>query len=304
MANLKELRNRIDSVKSTQKITSAMKMVAASRLRRAQQLISRSSFYYNNLLVIATRTLKTLKRDCEENKKDLVLPKILTGTGKTDKYLLVVFASDRGLCGGYNINVMKEAIRRIEALKGKEVKVICIGRKAKDILKKTYKDLIVDVIEGVASRGVKYDETMALFETISKFVMENNFDVCELVYSKFQTAMSRNIVCDQIYPLTIAPVVREKVYLAEDNFNGAYYEYEPKAEETFEYTLEMLQRAVLYQALINSQASEQGARMTSMDNATRNADDMISKLRLKYNRIRQSAITTELTEIISGAEAI
>lgn len=304
MANLKELRNRIDTVKSTQKITSAMKMVAASRLRRSQQLLSKSSVYYNNILVIATRIMKTLQRVAKETEQETVLPKELTGTGKEDKYLLVVFTSDRGLCGGYNINVAKEALRRIAELKDKDVKVLCIGRKAKDILKRAHGDIIIDTFEGVASKGVRYDEAMDICSFINKFMSENEIDVGEYIYSKFRTVMSRDIINEQFYPMTIAPVIEEKVYLTEESFNGAYYEYEPDMDTTFDLVLEQLKKTVFYQVLINSQASEQGARMTSMDSATRNADDMIAKLRLKYNRIRQSAITTELTEIISGAEAI
>lgn len=304
MANLKELRNRIDSVKSTAKITSAMKMVAASRLRRAQGLLSKSSVYYNNLLVVVTRILKTLKKDAVENNKELVLPPILTGTGKEEKYLLIVFASDRGLCGGYNINVVKEAVKRIEELKDKEVKVITVGKKTKDILKRTHEDLIIEAIEDLASKGVGYEETLDLFNKITNVMKGYKFDVCELIYSKFQSAMNREIVSERFFPMTIGPIIEEKLYLAEDNINGAYFEYEPEIHKTLAITLSILQRDILFQALINSQASEQGARMTSMDNATRNASDMISKLRLKYNRIRQSAITTELTEIISGSEAI
>ncbi|MDR1694408.1 MAG: ATP synthase F1 subunit gamma [Lactobacillaceae bacterium] len=304
MANLKELRNRINTVKSTEKITSAMKMVSASRLRRSQQLLLKSLTYYDNLLIAAARMDKALKREAEDSGKPLVLPELLQGTGKSEKYLLVVFASDRGLCGGYNIGVVKEAVKRIEELKDKEVKVVAVGKKTKDILKRTHEDLIIEDIEGIAAKNVRYDETMALFDKVLKIMKENEFDVCELVYSKFISALLRNVLCERLYPMKIDDIAEEKQYLAEDNFNGAYYDYEPDINKVFDYTLEMLEKTYFYQALINSQASEHGARMASMDNATRNANDMILKLRLKYNRIRQSAITTELTEIISGAEAI
>lgn len=301
MANLKDLRNRIESVKSTGKITAAMKLVAASRLRRSQQLLSRSALYYNHLSTIIHRLLNTLKQRSEEEDKLFELPQMLTPPEKEEDYLLVVIASDRGLCGGYNINVVKEASRRISELKDHNVKVLCIGRKVRDILKRNHEDLIIHTLEGVASKGASYDESNLIANKISELITENAIDVAEIVYSRFHSAMNRELVSERFYPFVLPPFEDN----VPDNINGAYFIHEPEDEEyVLEQALESFRKAVFFNVIINSQASEHGARMTSMDNATRNAGDMISKLTLKYNRIRQSAITTELTEIISGAEAI
>ena len=305
MAGLKELRNRLESIKSTQKITSAMKMVAASRLRKALIMVEKSQPYSDMLHITVKRILAAMKY--EENKKNIryVMPPVLRQKTDAQQYLLFVFSSDRGLCGSYNQNVGKAAIKRIKELQqsGKTVKVICYGKKIYDVLKKDYTHIITEHYESVSAKGLFYYEAIDLGRIIGQYCNDGFCDVCEFVYSKFHSALSREMVVKQIYPL------EEKYSQVEDSdesllkVGDAYYEYEPDKLKLLEVLLPKLVVDNIFMAMVNSQASEQGARMTAMDNATRNAKDMISSLTLKYNSIRQSAITTELTEIISGAEA-
>ena len=302
MAGLKELRTRIESIKSTQKITSAMKMVAASSLRKAQSLLSSSIVYKDNLQGIAERIVSDMKQR-EKNGCSVNWPILVNGTGRSEKYLLLVFTSDRGLCGSFNASVAKVASRRIEELvfQGKEVSIACIGKKGYTILKRKYGDKIVRSIDGIAKKGARYDESSAISNYAFDDFSMGNIDVCEIIYSKFRSAISRDILCKQVLPIQIE--YDEQKALPE-LVKGAEYDYEPKKLEILNNILPLLYKASVYEAIINTQASEHGARMTSMDNATRNAKDMISHLTLKYNRMRQNNITTELTEIIAGAEAL
>lgn len=306
MAGLKELRTRISTIKSTQKITSAMKMVAASRLRKTQGLISKSEFYNNNLLASANRLIFELKQQEEITGEAVVWPKLMSGTGQDKKYLLLVFTSDRGLCGSYNSAVAKEAARRIEELKaeGKEVCIYCVGKKGSDILKRKYADWIVGTKEGVSSKGAKYYEASDIGYYILDAYNKGEIDACEAVVSRFRSAINREIKAGPLLPVKIEDYEYNKLHVPTNVVRGAFYDYEPGKMELLEGILPLIFRGSIFQAIVHSQASEHGARMTSMDNATRNASEMINKLTIKYNRIRQTAITTELIEIISGAEAL
>lgn len=306
MAGLKELRNRLESIKSTQKITSAMKMIAASRLRKAQIMVEKSKPYSDMLNVTVKRILASINQ--EETTKNIryVLPSVLYQKPDAKHYLLFVFSSDRGLCGSYNQNVYKTAVKRINQLQqqNKNVKIICYGKKVYDNLKKEYADLILSHYESVSANGLFYREAIDLGKLIGQYCNDGICDVCEIIHSHFYSALSREMVVKQVYPL------EEKYIQISDEdkellkVGNAYYEFVPDKLKLLDVLLPKLVVDNIFTAMVNSQASEQGARMTAMDNATRNAKDMISNLTLKYNSIRQSAITTELTEIISGAEAL
>ncbi len=302
MAGLKELRNRIEAIKSTQKITSAMKMVAASRLRRAQLALVKIEAYRECLYNTVSRILYTLRVQAKEQGKELEKKWLCAPKPQQQKYLLVILTSDRGLCGSYNSSIVRQATARIEELKAsdKEVQIICLGYRGYNALKGRYGDMIIRYDESVVTDGVFYEEGVALADEISEMYMADKIDVCEIIYSRFISALNRDVVSEEVLPFDIS-VIETGVNDMEGN---AYYEAEPSTIDMLELTVPLAFKEHIYDIMINTQASEQGARMTSMDNATRNATDMISKLTLRYNRLRQTAITTELTEIIAGAEAI
>lgn len=306
MAGLKELRNRLESVKSTEKITSAMKLVAASRLRKADLALNRSAYYSQMIKTTIKRIMADLALEEKEKKVKFLLPELLRPRPHAQNYLLFVFSSDRGLCGSYNQNVGKAALARVKELEkaGKSVKIICYGKKAYAILKKQHGDKVLEVNEAVAGKGLSFDEAAELGKKIGACCNNGTCDVCEIVYSKYHSAISREILAMQIYPLQESSLETS----AEDKnlvrVGDAYYDYYPDRFAMLDALLPKLIVNLIFNAMANSQASEQGARMAAMDNATRNAKDMIGELTLKYNGIRQSAITTELTEIISGAEAL
>ena len=302
MAGLKELRNRIEAIKSTQKITSAMKMVAASRLRRAQLALIKIEAYRECLYNTVSRILYTLRVQAKEQGKELEKRWLCAPKPQQQKYLLVVLTSDKGLCGSYNSSIVRQAMARIEELKalGKDVQIICLGYRGYNALKGLYGDIIIRFDESVVTDGVFYEEGVALADEISEMYMADKIDVCEVIYSRFISALNRDVVSEEVLPFDIH-VIETGVT---DMEGDAYYESEPGTLEMLELTVPLAFKEHIYDIMINTQASEQGARMTSMDNATRNATDMISKLTLRYNRLRQTAITTELTEIIAGAEAI
>lgn len=304
MAGLKELRTRISSITSTQKITSAMKMVAAARLKRAQELLSRSKNYNDGLLTIVGRLYKELKTIEKETGKGFSCPLIMQPRSLDENYLLVVFTSDRGLCGSYNAYVVKETLRRVNELQdeGKKVKVLCIGKKIGDALRARRPEVVADVLTGVAAKGATYKEAEQIVEPLIKDFLVNEFDACEVIYTYFNSAINREIKHRRILPFELDIDENDPRY--NDYIGNAFYEYDAPLEKIFNDAVFMLIVSEMFQFLVNSQASEHGARMTSMDNATRNASDIISKLTLRYNRLRQSAITTELIEIISGAEAL
>lgn len=302
MAGLKELRSRIATIKSTEKITSAMKMVAASRLRRAQEVLSRNTAYRVTVNDTISRVLYALQRRAKESDIGFKLPNLCTPKAEPRKYLLVVMSSDRGLCGSYNSAIIRGAIARIKELQseGKSIQIITLGYWGYAALRKQYADLIVRHDESVVNQGVQYEEALNLVNEIVPMFEADKTDVCEVIYSKFKSALSRDVVSEQVLPFDL-----EKVNTGVDDMDGMReYITEPGYDEMLEVLTPLAFKEFVFGIMINSQASEQGARMTSMDNATRNAGDMIAKLTLRYNRMRQGAITTELTEIIAGAEAI
>ena len=272
MAGLKELRTRIETIKSTQKITSAMKMVAASSLRKAQGLIASSVPYRENILSPLENVVSEF-RTLEQNGTFVKWPRMIAGSENDRTYLLLVFTSDRGLCGNFNASVAKVAARRIEELQnaGKEVKVACIGRKGYSILKRRYAANIVRDIDGIAKKGARYDESAVIANYAYDDFMMRNIDVCEAVYSEFHSAINREIVVKQLLPLRFSE--RAEAGTEPVLVNGAAYEYEPYKMEVLGQSLPLLYKASVFEAIIHSQASEHGARMTSMDNATRQRHD-------------------------------
>jgi F-type H+-transporting ATPase subunit gamma len=294
MATLKDLKIRINSVKSTRKITSAMKMVAAAKLRRAQEQAEASRPYAARM----NRMIASLAGAATQAGG----PKLLSGTGRDDIHLLVVFTADRGLCGGFNSTIIRAARQRVRALRGegKTVKLFCVGRRGKDALKREFGDIIVGSVQDVTRKGVAFASADELAAQILKMFEGEDFDVCSLLFNRFQSAMTQIITNQQIIPASV-PEVEEDSSASE---SGALYEYEPDEEAILAALLPRNVATQIFTALLESNASEHGARMTAMDNATRNAGDMIDKLTLNYNRARQANITKELIEIISGAEAV
>ncbi|MBP5353033.1 MAG: ATP synthase F1 subunit gamma [Alphaproteobacteria bacterium] len=309
MAGLKELRTRIETIKSTQKITSAMKMVAVSRLRRVQNMLDKNEEYSENLRISALRVLAELQNEEPTEQASFVLPELLVTKAQPENYLMLVFSSDRGLCGSFNGNLTKKAAQRIRQLQksGKNVQVICIGKKSYQGLKKQFADDNLKINLGdVLFKDASYAVTA---EKISAYVLnkfkEGDFDACEAVYAHFATVLSRDFVCEQICPLDLNPDHLSKEQLKKINqAKNAFYEYLPDKTTILNNTLPLLFNNNIFKIIINSAVAEHSSRMTAMDNATRNATKIIGDLTLKYNSLRQSAITTELIEIIAGAEAI
>ena len=295
MASLKELRIRINSVKSTQKITKAMQMVASSKLRRAQENAEAARPY-------AIRMESMLRAIAESVAGNDNAPAMLAGSGASDTHLLVVTSSDRGLCGGFNSSIARAIKEMIVALQadGKTVKLLCLGRKGRDQLKRDYEGLIIDTVEGIDKGGLHYDDADAISLRIAKMFEGSEFDVCTIVYNHFKSVISQIVTRQQLIPYNVEADEAE----ADQGEMSAIYEYEPDEEEILAQLLPRNLAVQIYRALLESSASEQAARMTAMDNATRNAGDMIDRLSLLYNRSRQAAITTELTEIVTGAEAL
>lgn len=294
MASLKDLRNRINSVKSTQKITSAMKLIAATKLRRAQIEAEEGRPYASSMEGMLAGMVASLPN------LDTA-PKLLSGYGADQTHLLIVVTGDRGLCGGFNANVARETKRQISALreKGKDVKVICLGRKGRDGLRRQYGSLVIDTLENVTRTGAKFGPARDTARRLRNMYDAREFDVCTIIYNTFKSAMSQVVTTKQIIPFPVSAVEAQQ-----QDFSAGSYELEPADDLLLDALLPANLAMQIFRALLESYASEQGARMTAMDNATRNADDMIGKLTLTYNRTRQAAITTELIEIISGAEAL
>jgi len=299
MPNLKDLRVRIDSVKSTQKITSAMKMVAAAKLRRAQEQAEAARPFSDRM----DRMMSSLSVGVSEGGSG---PELLVGNGKSGTHLILVMSSDRGLCGGFNTNIVREVVRRIERLlrEDKKVKLLCVGRKARDVLRRRYGDLILASFEDVGRRNLSYGDALKIGEKVLDLFDQGEFDVCTVVYNKFQSAISQTVTAQQLIPYGKSDKDNE---LEEDtglNSSGSVYEFEPDENEILAELLPKNISVQIFRGLLESAASEHGARMTAMDNATRNAGEMIDGLTLTYNRTRQAVITSELIEIISGAEAL
>src|SRR5712671_5148948 len=296
MPSLKDLRNRIRSVRSTQKITSAMKVVAASRLRRAQEQVEAARPYGQRM----ERVLSSLAGRMAGLPG---APPLLVGTGGDQTHLLVVATSDRGLAGGFNSSILREARRRIRELLpgGKTVMVLTIGRKGRDGLRRDYGRLIHDSLTDIGRRQVSFGEARDIAERILVLYQAGGFDVATIIYNRFRSAMTQIVTAHQLIPFAAPAGLTEE---PTSDMAGAIYEFEPSEEEILAKLLPNNLAVQIYTALLENAASEQGARMTAMDNATRNAGDMIDRLTMNYNRTRQAVITKELIEIISGAEAL
>ena len=291
MATLDDLKKRIASVKSTQKITKAMKMVAAAKLRRAQENAEKGRPYsekMNNIILNLSSGISD-----KEN-----APKLLSGTGQEKIHLCIVLTSDRGLCGGFNTNIIKKAkafFKKISG-EGKVLKIITVGSKGYDQLKRSHKDNIVERVSFKDSKTINYLDA----EKVGKMIIQNfekkEFDVCTIFYNKFKNVITQIPQEQQIIPL--------KTSEAEENSSEDNYEFEPDEDEILSNLLPKNISTQIFKAMLENSASEQGSRMSAMDNATRNAGEMVDKLTIEYNRSRQAAITKELIEIISGAESL
>ncbi|MTJ82128.1 MAG: F0F1 ATP synthase subunit gamma [Telmatospirillum sp.] len=295
MPSLKDLRVRINSVKSTRKITSAMKMVAASKLRRAQAAAEQARPY-------ATRMERMLGNLAGSLAGQSGAPRLLAGTGGDDVHLIVVVTSDRSLCGGFNSSIVRRARATVAELQrsGKTVKLVTIGRKGRDQLKRDHGALFIDGYENVGRKGLTFGEAREIGEKIIERFEAGEFDVCTVLYNRFRSVIAQEVTLQQLIPFPVPEVETGSAVPV----LKATYEYEPSEEAILADLLPRNLSVQVFRALIESFASEQGARMTAMDNATRNAGEMINSLTVRYNRTRQAQITTELTEIISGAEAL
>ena len=292
MPSLKDLKNRIESVKNTRKITKAMQMVAAAKLRRAQDSAEASRPY-------TERFNSVLGALASANAAGSGGPQLLVGTGKDQMHLLVVMTAERGLCGGFNSNIAKLA--KSHALKlleqGKTVKIVTVGKKGRDVVKRDLGEHFVDHIDLSEIKSIRYTDAQAISKSILERFTAGEFDIATLFYSKFVNVVTQIPTAQQVIPASFDDDEGTKTEIVS-------YEYEPTEEEIL---ADLLPRGVgtqIFAALLENGASEQGARMSAMDNATRNAGDMIDKLTIQYNRSRQAVITNELIEIISGAEAL
>ena len=291
MASLDDLKKRITSVKSTQKITKAMKMVAAAKLKRAQESAERGRPYsekMNNIILNLSFGISD-----KEN-----APKLLSGTGKDQIHLCVILTSDRGLCGGFNANIIKKAKSYFSKLikEGKELKIITVGSKGNDQLKRVYGNKIIENISFKNSKNVNYFDAEKVSKIIINSFENGDFDTCTIFYNQFKNVITQIPQAQQIIPLNTNNNDQEN---QENN-----YEFEPDEDEILNNLLPKNISTQIFKAMLENSASEQGARMSAMDNATRNAGEMVDKLTIEYNRSRQAAITKELIEIISGAESL
>ena len=293
MATLKDLRNRIKSVKSTQKITKAMKMVAAAKLRKAQERAEKGRPYSDKMNSIISN-LKNSITDINS------APRLLVGNGKDKIHLCVVMTADRGLCGGFNTNICRKArIFFNEIIKaGKELKIITIGSKGNDQLKRVYGKYIIDKISFKDLKQITINESDQVTSKIIEMFNNDQFDICTIFYNKFKSVISQEPQAQQIIP------IESNEEISSDDQDKSSYEYEPEEEEILENLLPKNISTQIFKAFLENAASEQGSRMSAMDNATRNAGELINKLTINYNRSRQAVITKELIEIISGAESL
>ncbi len=294
MASLKDMRNRISSVKATQKITKAMQMVAAAKLRKAQEAADAARPYAEKMdEVLANLNARVVNKEAASP--------LLVGTGKDDVHLIVVATADRGLCGAFNANIAKKAraIARPLISEGKEVKFLCVGSKGYDMLKRDHSKRIVDVIDMKSVKKVGFDDAQDIAKRVLSMFDKGEFDVCTLVFSEFVNTLTQRPKQMQLIPATL-PEEAE----AETSGPQAEYIFEPDEEEILRDLLPRNIATQIFRALLENAAGEQGARMSAMDNATRNAGELIDNLTLTYNRMRQDQITKELIEIVSGAEAI
>jgi F-type H+-transporting ATPase subunit gamma len=291
MASLDDLKKRIASVKSTQKITKAMKMVAAAKLRRAQESAEKGRPYsdkMNNVILNLSSGISD-----KEN-----APKLLSGTGSDKIHLCVVMTSDRGLCGGFNTNIIKKAKAYFSKIseEGKELKIITVGSKGNDQLKRVFGDKIIENISFKNSKNVNYFDADKVGKMIIEKFEKEEFDVCTIFYNQFKNVITQIPQAQQIIPL--------EADKKDGELDGSSYEFEPDEDEILNNLLPKNISTQIFKAMLENSASEQGSRMSAMDNATRNAGEMVDKLTIEYNRSRQAAITKELIEIISGAESL
>ena len=290
MASLKDLRGRIASVQAARKITSAMKMVAAAKLRRAQEQAEAARPF-------AERMERMLKSLAEGLPTGAGGPALLAGTGKSDTHLIVVMTSDRGLCGGFNSSIAKLARAKAESLlaAGKTVKILTVGKKGREQMKRDYGDVMVDHVDLTEVKRIGYSDAQSIASNILARFEAGEFDVATIFFNQFQSVISQIPTEQQIIPAS---------FEASGDEAGTVYDYEPDENEILADLLPRGVATALFSALLENGASEQGARMSAMDNATRNAGEMIDKLTIEFNRSRQAVITNELIEIISGAEAL
>jgi F-type H+-transporting ATPase subunit gamma len=295
MPSLKDLRNRIASVKATQKITKAMQMVAAAKLRRAQTAAEAARPYASRMEMVLANLATALKG--REGG-----PPLMVGSGKDAVHLFVVCTAERGLCGAFNSSIVRLAREHINRLlaDGKKVKILCVGKKGFDQLKRLYAPLIIETIEFRGVRQLAFEHANKVADKILELYDAGAFDVATLFFSRFRSVISQVPTAQQIIPTTIPAEAPSQ----EAALGGAVYEYEPDEADILTDLLPLNIAVQVFKALLENAASEQGARMSAMDNATRNAGDMIDRLTMKYNRTRQAQITKELIEIISGAEAL
>jgi len=291
MASLDDLKKRISSVKSTQKITKAMKMVAAAKLRRAQENAEKGRPYsdkMNNIILNLSNAITD-----KEN-----APKLLAGSGDNKIHLCVVLTSDRGLCGGFNTNIIKKAKSYFQKIfnEGKTIKIITVGSKGYDQLKRIYKDNIIEKISFKDSKNINYFDADKVGKIIIEKFEKKEFDICTIFYNRFKNVITQIPQEQQIIPLKSSESQGDS---SDDN-----YEFEPEEDEILSNLLPKNISTQIFKAMLENSASEQGSRMSAMDNATRNAGEMVDKLTIEYNRSRQAAITKELIEIISGAESL
>jgi F-type H+-transporting ATPase subunit gamma len=293
MASLKELKNRIGSVKSTQKITKAKQMVAAAKLRRAQEAADAAKPYARRMANVVANLTAAMGEGATG-------PKLLSGTGNDQTHLLVVMTAERGLCGGFNANTAKEARQVIRSLQadGKTVKIITVGKKGREALKSDYADLFIDHVDLSEAKDKFTPFAIGLGKDLSARYDAGEFDVATLIFSEFKNVLTQSPKALQLIPAE-APAEADTIDL-----NGSIYIYEPNETEILEDLLPRYLNTLVLSAMLENAAGEQAASMTAMDNATRNAGELIDSLTLQYNRARQAQITKELIEIISGAEAL
>jgi F-type H+-transporting ATPase subunit gamma len=294
MPSLKAFRNRIASVKATRKITRAMQMVAASKLKRAQDAAQAARPYAEKM----SSVIASLAGSMTDNPG---APKLLTGTGSDRVHLVIVATADRGLCGGFNTNIVRRARQVVDGLlrDGKEVKILCVGRKGRDQLRRLYSRYILDTIELTGVKRIGFSDAAAIARRVLDMFANGEFDVATICYARFKSVISQEPTAQRLIPAAV-----ETSAAAAGHAATAVYDYEPDEADIL---AELLPRNItvqIFRALLENAASEQGARMSAMDSATRNAGDVIDRLTLQYNRTRQAMITKELIEIISGAEAI
>ena len=297
MPSLKDIKTQINSVGSTRKITSAMKMVAASKLRRSQEKAEAARPYSSRL----EEMLASLASSAASGEGII---KLLTGTGNDQNYVVVPVSADRGLCGGFNSSINKETFRLVKSLEddGKNVQLMPVGKKSRDFFNRVMKDKILDSFADLNVSVNGYDAALQVSNKLQELYFDGKFDKCIIVYNKFKSAISQEVTQQQLIPLDVSDSSKEEN--VDDSAAKAIYDYEPDEETILKDLLPKNVSIQIFKVLLESDAGEHGARMAAMDNATRNAGEMIDSLTLKYNRTRQAFITKELIEIISGAESI